>query len=183
MELAPLLLLATAAARDVHSHDTSLKLNGTFVAGYCDPSADRAKVSMLKISGGPEFAAPIAEDAGCRRDAQGSFPLGLAQSADWQAASRACLALCADCAQCRYVSISVQEHDCSWYARCDVLRLRNAGLGHRTFVVDQRMRNVSSLQPRAVGEDPAAAHGVGGRARRGAARARRRRRAAARAIT
>ena len=38
-------------------------------------------------------------------------------------AARACLARCAACARCRYVSLSRRLADCSWFVRCDLARL------------------------------------------------------------
>ena len=35
----------------------------------------------------------------------------------------ACMAKCADCMRCRFVSFSRRADDCSWYARCDTSRL------------------------------------------------------------
>ena len=43
----------------------------------------------------------------------------------------ACMARCASCDRCRFVSYSVHEKDCSWYAHCNTLRLK---LKPRTYV-------------------------------------------------
>lgn len=48
--------------------------------------------------------------------------LGLSRSAghfsSWHQASAACLAKCAQCSRCRYVTVSVHHEDCSWYSSC-----------------------------------------------------------------
>ena len=38
-------------------------------------------------------------------------------------AARACLARCAACERCRFVSLSRRLADCSWYSSCDLSRL------------------------------------------------------------
>ena len=40
-------------------------------------------------------------------------------SRTWEAAAEHCLAECAACARCRYVSVSLHHGDCSWYSQCD----------------------------------------------------------------
>ena len=40
----------------------------------------------------------------------------------WHAAIAECMALCAQCARCEYVSISPRWNDCSWYHSCDLNR-------------------------------------------------------------
>ena len=42
----------------------------------------------------------------------------------WHTAVDACLAKCAACARCRYVTVSIQHRDCSWYSRCSKDRLQ-----------------------------------------------------------
>ena len=42
--------------------------------------------------------------------------------AGWPAAANACLALCSKCARCKYVSLSLQFQDCSWYNKCPRLK-------------------------------------------------------------
>ena len=53
------------------------------------------------------------------------------------ATPRDCLLyLALNCPRARYASVSVSERDCSWYASCQLNGLRQSGLGHRTFVLD-----------------------------------------------
>ncbi|KAL1520488.1 hypothetical protein AB1Y20_022068 [Prymnesium parvum] len=42
---------------------------------------------------------------------------------NWTYVAARCLALCASCARCRYLSISPLMRDCSWFASCDLSRL------------------------------------------------------------
>ena len=49
-----------------------------------------------------------------------------------------CLYRCrSECARCRYITVSLQAHDCSWYASCDLTRLNVAGGGadHQSLAV------------------------------------------------
>ena len=51
---------------------------------------------------------------------RGSFGLPVPRArASWEAAAEHCLAECAACARCRYVSVSLHHGDCSWYSQCD----------------------------------------------------------------
>ena len=95
----------------------------------------------------------------CERGDKGSWRIGEGNLTD----VAACVRRCVDgCARCRYVSVSIPERDCSWYATCDVRRLRNAGLGHRTYAVD------------ALRSGKGAGGGLGGRRHGGVERAARR---------
>lgn len=80
----------------------------------------------------PSPGVPLSDYIDCRSKAKGSFALGPAQSANWTTASRACLALCRGCENCRYVSVSPSQRDCSWFARCDLQALRNNVQGFRS---------------------------------------------------
>ena len=59
----------------------------------------------------------------------------------------ACLAFCAACPRCRYISYS-EGKDCSWYATCDTSRLEHSWLRHRTAQVRhvQRPRRCQAAQ-------------------------------------
>ena len=50
---------------------------------------------------------------------------------------RDCARKCArKCPRCNYVSVSLKDSDCSWYAKCDVSRLEFLSFtGHRTVAV------------------------------------------------
>ena len=72
-------------------------------------------------------------DAGdCKRGTQGSFgwPGRSSRLAD---AVGACLTLCSQCSQCRYISVSARFSDCSWYSSCRLSQLR-ATANTRTFL-------------------------------------------------
>ena len=47
----------------------------------------------------------------------------------------ACLAFCAGCQRCRFISYSEIGRDCSWYNACDTSRLEPSWLRHRTAQV------------------------------------------------
>ena len=46
----------------------------------------------------------------------------------------ACLAFCAGCPRCRFISYSEIGRDCSWYNACDTSRLQRSWLRHRIRV-------------------------------------------------
>jgi hypothetical protein len=56
----------------------------------------------------------------------------------------ACMAKCADCTRCRFVSFSRRADDCSWYARCDTSRLLSIP---QTYVTQARPGRIP-LPPR-----------------------------------
>jgi hypothetical protein len=65
--------------------------------------------------------------SGCDTGFQGVLPL--VPHENWQEAARTCLALCAGCTRCRYVSLSLSPPACSWYADCDLASLRKEPAG------------------------------------------------------
>tara|TARA_B110001452_G_scaffold43157_1_gene33044 strand:- start:1077 stop:2054 length:978 start_codon:yes stop_codon:yes gene_type:complete len=40
-----------------------------------------------------------------------------------------------ECKQCRYVTVSLQTNDCSWYSSCDFQQLKDAGMDHQSLPV------------------------------------------------
>ena len=46
----------------------------------------------------------------------------------WRSAITRCLAKCAGCRRCAFVSISVEAKDCSWFASCGGTRLQEVRL-------------------------------------------------------
>ena len=73
-----------------------------------------------------------AQERGCVPDKkQGWFSTGIVRLEQ-------CLQTCAKCDGCHYVSFSKRMNDCSWYARCNLQRLKTAnGQHHRSY----RMRH------------------------------------------
>lgn len=70
----------------------------------------------------------------------------------WARASHQCLAACAECARCRYVSISLLERQCFWHHRCERTEAFPRG-----FVSGAGMRDdASAKRPRVSPPEPAA---------------------------
>eukprot|EP00966_Prymnesium_polylepis_P308587 7131037-Prymnesium_polylepis.1 len=66
----------------------------------------------------------------CSRDSFGSLgPLQPAHLVNWSTAWSVCAARCLGCARCRYLTVSLQHADCSWYARCDLKSIRRKPTG------------------------------------------------------
>jgi hypothetical protein len=63
------------------------------------------------------------EPSDCTHGSKGVLGLLPQETKTPLSASRACLARCAACERCRYVSLSRKLADCSWYAACDLGRL------------------------------------------------------------
>ena len=104
-------------------------------------------------------------DAGdCDAGEKGSWRLGSGNLTS----VHGCVWRCAHaCARCQYVSVSLPEHDCSWYASCQMGSLHNAGLGHRTFHVDDEVKRRLKPPPtvETLEEAPRARRGRRGRRR------------------
>jgi hypothetical protein len=77
-------------------------------AGYCARTVDSGRPWMES----------------CLSDDKGVLPLSPQEAAWWPAAAQACLSRCARCQKCRFVSISSAWKDCSFFASCDLTRLR-----------------------------------------------------------
>ena len=57
-----------------------------------------------------------------------------------------------ECPRCRYISVSLQAHDCSWYASCDLERLE-LGTDHQSIAA-VGVRLVSDLYPSSPASEP-----------------------------
>ena len=103
-------------------------------AGYCEETgakdvgadcatADKGMVPMAVASSSAEFDGGGASPGGASRPVIGPI---------------ACLRyLSTMCPRARFASVSVSEKDCSWYHSCDLAKLKQSGLGHRSFDLSQ----------------------------------------------
>ena len=71
------------------------------------------------------------EEGDCDRGGKGSFSLGSRLPAN----DSYCTAACLSCPRCRFVSISVEHGDCSWFHSCRVDDLRTNPAGFRSWRV------------------------------------------------
>ena len=55
---------------------------------------------------------------------KGSWRMPAHVGTSWPRAGRWCEARCRGCARCRYISLSLRFQDCSWFAHCDLARLK-----------------------------------------------------------
>ena len=53
--------------------------------------------------------------------------------APWVGAAQWCLARCAGCSRCAFVSVSLKYTECDWFSRCDTARLHLSPAGFRTM--------------------------------------------------
>ena len=81
------------------------------------------------------FCGETESGSGCDLRAQrGSWNLRMNTVArGWNAASQKCLAMCSQCAPCRFISLSLIHLDCSWFAACNVDALDTHVAGFRTL--------------------------------------------------
>ena len=73
------------------------------------------------------------DEGDCDHGTKGSFALGprLPPTAAW------CTAACRSCPQCRFVSMSAENRDCSWFHSCDLSRLETNPASFRTWRVER----------------------------------------------
>ena len=72
----------------------------------------------------------------CQVDDKGTFPLRAEKgSMTWETVRDSCRRMCAACARCNYISVSLRFRDCSWFHACDILQLQNEVEGFRTEAV------------------------------------------------
>lgn len=84
-------------------------------------NADAARTDeWLSIARGG-YCASTSGSTDCSKHHKGSWPLNAASG--WTSAAAQCLELCRACASCHFITVSLPEQDCSWYAKCDVEHL------------------------------------------------------------
>ena len=94
------------------------------------------------------YCAATEGEGDCARGDKGSFGLPVVPNAhwSWRPAIAFCLARCSACARCSYVTVSLADHDCSWYHTCDLSHL-HTDLGQKRFhsggVPRRRLANVN----------------------------------------
>ena len=77
---------------------------------------------MEGYCGATRFGANMAN---CQRPgSSGAWPLR--ETGDLKAAAEECLRRCAGCAQCKYISVATERGDCSWFASCDMSKLKRS---------------------------------------------------------
>lgn len=71
----------------------------------------------------------------CDRADKGSLTVSSRAYTSWPRAVRACLRLCRACERCRYISVSLQWKDCSWYHDCPLGALQHEVKSFRSGAV------------------------------------------------
>ena len=85
-------------------------------------------------------ATKAATASNCKRGRKGSWALKLPrQRSSWEAAFDYCSKRCTNCQRCRYISVSIQHNDCSWFHECDMDALRNAPTGFKSAMLEKRI--------------------------------------------
>ena len=92
----------------------------------------------------PGYCSVTAGGAGnCSSGASGSWPVGVLRGAHRDAVPdvSACLERCARCARCRFLTVSLVDLECSWYARCpETLQTTWAADHHTVRMLARRRR-------------------------------------------
>lgn len=110
---------AVATTAVTTSSATESAMLGRWRAGYCAATPDSR-------------ANDGAEAGDCASGSLGSWPLLRDEIQSWEAAARACAAMCKHCARCRFVSYSPRYADCSWFATCSLDALQTGVDGFRS---------------------------------------------------
>ena len=74
----------------------------------------------------------------CLADARGAWSLSGEQARSPESAAAVCADRCAECRRCRFVSLSRQARECSWFTECAFDKLRTKEPGFLSARVDRR---------------------------------------------
>ena len=80
--------------------------------------------------------------ADCNTEDSGSWQFNRTEAKNWKVAQAACARRCNACARCQFVSYSLKERDCSWFAMCNMENLK-------FLVQDFRSQRVRHIKPSA----------------------------------
>lgn len=77
------------------------------------------------VDGHCGITTPSQDPRSCENALSGSVALSAAAKRQgWQAAAEECLGHCAGCANCQYITVTLEYADCSWYALCDTTSIK-----------------------------------------------------------
>ena len=76
--------------------------------GYCD---------------GTDYLPDVVSQRKCEQGNLGGWRLTAAQARSWVDAVTICQQRCTMCANCNFISVSLEQRDCSWFRKCDPARL------------------------------------------------------------
>jgi len=88
-----------------------------------DDSAPPAWVTSWVGSASPGYCQKTVKPGNCGTSSKGMFPLLPDEAMSWADAVHACMRRCLACQRCKYISVSMQWQDCSWFAHCEKTRL------------------------------------------------------------
>ena len=77
----------------------------------------------------------------CLSGKKGTVRLPFVNQRSWQAAFSYCAERCASCERCRYISVSIDWKDCSWFHACNMDALRNEPKGFKSAPAVLQKRN------------------------------------------
>ena len=60
----------------------------------------------------------------CSEESDGAWGLSKFEASSWGRAFRSCRAICLNCTNCAYISVSLVDGECSWFSACDLDRLK-----------------------------------------------------------
>lgn len=72
---------------------------------------------------GTDDAGEIVNAARCETAGKGNWALMRSQVKSWETAVATCQQRCSLCKNCHYLSISLDQRDCSWFRHCDLSKL------------------------------------------------------------
>ena len=79
-----------------------------------------------------EVAANVGD---CTSSTFGNWQIPQRAAGSRESAKAFCVGRCAECARCAYVSVSSEWHDCSWFAHCDLSRLKTGVRGFESIAI------------------------------------------------
>ena len=123
--------------------------------------AAAALVDSWLASSSHGYCAATIDAGDCSHGDMGSFPLpavdldAVNHGWTWRPAIEFCLAKCAGCARCEFVTVSIEDRDCSWYHHCELDKLKldlgrgrfRSGRVRRTQVAEANLSIARRPQP------------------------------------
>ena len=127
-----------ADGRVLTSNDTNHRFSMSVAAGAA--FLDRSVHGHCGITGSSE--------GDCEIGLNGAFGLKAADvQGGWKGAAAACVARCQGCARCRFVTVSLQYKDCSWYHACDLPSIKPEKLFTPEFSTNSMLDVLDKLSP------------------------------------
>ena len=126
-----------------------MKLLGVGAATMASRSADSSCDANLWLARAHVGHCGVTSRSGdCAVDDRGFWTLPAAAWDNWTHAATTCLARCNDCERCAFISLGIQQRDCSWYVDCSYFKsapMFRSGRVHKHATQCRLQHNVNAV--------------------------------------